>query len=86
MMTKKRSSEILADENRKLKVKFGKLSTECEIFRKHGGNLKSDGKCIFASEGCHGRPWKDRPMDSCVSLSDDDRDDRFLACTDYAYN
>ena len=39
----KRSSEILADENRKIfreKVKFGKFSTESEIFLKLGGNLK----------------------------------------------
>ena len=43
LITKKRSSEILADENRQIsgkKVKFGKVYTESEIFRKQRGNLK----------------------------------------------
>jgi len=42
-LTKKWSSEILADENRKMfreKVKFRKLSTEFEIFLEIGGNLE----------------------------------------------
>jgi len=42
-MTKTRSSEILADENRKMfleKVKLGKFSTESEICFANRGNLK----------------------------------------------
>jgi len=41
--TKKRSSEILSDENRKYfleKVTFWKFSTESENLSKIGGNLK----------------------------------------------
>src|SRR6218665_1962525 len=52
-MTKKRSSEILEDENRKFfreKVKFSKFSTESYNFSKIGGNLKQ-GECIMASGG-----------------------------------
>ena len=44
--TKKRSSEILADENQKIfreEVKFGKFSTELENFSETGGNLKQGG-------------------------------------------
>ena len=50
LMTKKRSSEILADENQEI-LKFGKFSTESENFSETGGNLKQRGKCIIASEG-----------------------------------
>ena len=58
LMTKKRSSEILADENQEIfreKVKLRKFSSEPEIFSKIGGNLKQGGKCIMVSEG-DGRP------------------------------
>jgi len=53
-MTKKRSSEILADENHEIfreKVKLRKFSTESEIFSKIGGKSKTGGKCIMVSEG-----------------------------------
>jgi len=45
-VTKIRSSEISADENREIfreKVKFVKFSTESENFSKIGGNLKQGG-------------------------------------------
>ena len=53
-ITKKGSSEILADENGKHfreKVKFEKLSTESENFSKIGGKSETGGKCIMVSEG-----------------------------------
>ena len=54
-MTKKKSSEILADENQEIfreKVKLRKFSTESENFSKiGGGNLKQGGKCIMVSGG-----------------------------------
>src|SRR6218665_3649564 len=53
-MTKKRSSEILVDENEEMlreEVNFCKFSTESEIFSKIGGNLKQKGKCIMVSGG-----------------------------------
>ena len=53
-MTKKRSSEILADENLKFfgeKVTFWKFSTESENLSKIGGNLKQGEKCIMVSGG-----------------------------------
>jgi len=52
-MTKKKSSEILTDENRKKfweKIKFYTGSSQ-KLFRKYGGNLKQGGKCIIASDG-----------------------------------
>jgi len=54
LMTKKKSSEILADENRKIfreKVKFGKFSTESENFSEIGKKSETEGKCIMASGG-----------------------------------
>jgi len=57
-MTKKRSSEILADENREIlleKVKLGNFSTESEMFFGNRGKIWNRGKCIIASEG-DGRP------------------------------
>ena len=53
-MTKKRSSEILPDENGKSfqeKVKLGKFPTESEIFSEIGGKSETERKCIIASEG-----------------------------------
>jgi len=53
-MTKKRSSEILADENRKClgeKVKLGKFSTEAEQFFWNRGEIWNRGKCIIVSGG-----------------------------------
>src|SRR6218665_1376063 len=54
-MTKKKSSEILVDENQKIsleKVTFFKFSTESENFLKIGGKSeKQVGKCIMASGG-----------------------------------
>src|SRR6218665_623738 len=58
-MTKKRSSEMLADENRKNfweKVKFRKFSTESENLSKIGGSLKHHG---LRGDGC---PWIDRAL------------------------
>src|SRR6218665_2894228 len=43
-MTKKRSSEILADEN-------GKFSRKSQNFSKIGGKSETGGKCIMASGG-----------------------------------
>ena len=60
-MTKKRSSEMLADENRQTfleKVKLGKFSMESEKFFRKMGKSET-GKYIIASEG-DGRPWHDR--------------------------
>ena len=54
-MTKKRSSEILADENREIfpqKVKFRTFSTESDNFYKMGGNLKQ-GECILGNLGSY---------------------------------
>src|SRR6218665_3377410 len=54
MTKKKRSSEILADENGKFfreKGKFQKFSRKSKKIRKYGGNLKQGGKCIMASVG-----------------------------------
>ena len=53
-MTKKRSSEILADENREIfreKVKFRNFSTESENFSKIGGNLKQGGNASWPQGG-----------------------------------
>ena len=50
---KKKSSEILADENRKTfleKVKLGKFSAESENFSRNRGECKT-GECIIASGG-----------------------------------
>ena len=57
-MTKKRSLEILADENRKFcreKVKFLKFSTESENFSKIGGKSETGGKMHHGLRG-DGRP------------------------------
>ena len=57
-MTKKRSWEILADENRKNfreKVKFGKFSTESEIFSETGGIWNRGGNASLPRGD--GRPW-----------------------------
>ena len=56
-MTKKKSSGILADENRKKisgKVKFGKLFAESEIFSKIGVKSETGGNASW-SQG-DGRP------------------------------
>src|SRR6218665_47013 len=49
-MIKKRSSEILADENQE-KVKLRKVSSESENFSKIGGNLKQGGKMLHSLRG-----------------------------------
>src|SRR6218665_3554724 len=53
-MTKKRSSEILADENGKFfreKVKCYKFSKESKKNSKTGGKSETGGKCIMVSGG-----------------------------------
>ena len=53
-MTKKRSSEISADENQEIcleKVKFLEFSSEFEHFSKIGGKSETGGKCIMVSGG-----------------------------------
>jgi len=53
-MTKKRSSEILADESQEIfreKVKLSKFVRKSENFSEMGGNLKQGGKCIMVSGG-----------------------------------
>src|SRR6218665_2574342 len=53
-MTKKRSSEILTDENGKIfreKVKFLKSPRKFKKFSKTGGKSETGGKCIMASGG-----------------------------------
>ena len=65
-MTKKRSSEILADENRKSfweKVKSGKFSAESEIFFGNRGNVKQGGNASLPRGG--GRPWQAKSA-TCV--------------------
>ena len=52
-MTKKRSSEISADENQEIfreKVKFKNFSSKFENFSKMGES-ETGGKCIMVSEG-----------------------------------
>src|SRR6218665_3831764 len=69
-MTKKISSEILADENRNIfreKVKFGKFSTESEHFSETEENLKQRGKCIIASEGVDVPSLTHTPTRACAS-------------------
>ena len=56
--TKKRSSEILADENQEIfreKVKFRKFVTESEIFRKQRGKSETRGEMHHGLRG-DGRP------------------------------
>ena len=51
---KKKSSEILADENQEIcrkKVKLRKFSSESENFSNIGGKSETEGKCIMVSEG-----------------------------------
>ena len=53
-MTKKRSSEISADENQEIfpeKVKFWKFSSESQNFSKIGGNLKQGGNASWSQGG-----------------------------------
>jgi len=53
-MTKRRSSESLADENGEIfreKVKFLKFSRDSEIFLKIGEKSETGKKCIMASGG-----------------------------------
>ena len=50
MTKKKRSSEILADENQE-KVKLRKFSSESENCSKIGGKSETGGKCIMVSGG-----------------------------------
>src|SRR6218665_2523861 len=69
-MTKKKSSEILADENQEIfqeKVKFLKFSTESEIFSKIGGNLKRGENASWSQGG-----WT--PLNSRPSIYDLCRD------------
>jgi len=53
-MAKKKSSAILADENRNFFLKRGnreKFGRSQRNFSETGGNLKQGGKCIIASGG-----------------------------------
>ena len=62
-MTKKWSSEILADENREIcreKIKVWKFSTESENFSKIGGNLKQWGEMHHGLRG-----WTPLPIITC---------------------
>jgi len=52
--TKKKSSEVLADENQEIsqeKVKFLEFFSESENFSKIGGKSEIGGKCIMVSGG-----------------------------------
>ena len=53
-MTKKKSSEISADENQEIfreKVKLRKFSLESENFSKIRGKYETGGKCMMVSGG-----------------------------------
>src|SRR6218665_2027734 len=69
-MTKKKSSEMLADENREMfreKVQILKFSSESEIFSKIGGNLKQ-GEMHHGLRG-DGRPCPLPPFHKSVHSS-----------------
>src|SRR6218665_1970217 len=56
-MTKKRSSEILADEKSRNFSGKGKIFDRVRKFFENRGNLKQGGKCIVASGGMDAPGW-----------------------------
>jgi len=65
-MTKKRSSEILADENGKLfleKEKFVKFSRKSKIFSKIGGKSETEGEMHHGLRGMDAPVWMDSEAD-----------------------